>query len=161
MTSPEEAPQTGQCPFCKEQINPEAVRCKHCHATIVAAKPGHHGVCPYCKESIHPEAVRCKHCHANLLSSGACGCGQESSASTTRAVRSRLTGGGTSGQRKALARAAGRVDVAREPFPYPDPVPGCAATDRDEDGLWCYIEASEHYCIYELCVPAIGPTLPT
>lgn len=149
-----------QCPYCKEDVIAEAVRCKHCQAAIPAAKPGHHGVCPYCKESIHPEAVRCKHCHADLMPSSGCSCGHEASAPITRAMPSRAYGG-ASGQRKALARAAGRVGLAREAFPYPDPAPGCAATDRDEQGLWCYIEASEHYCIYELCSPAIGPTLPT
>lgn len=54
------------CPFCKEEIKPDAVRCKHCQGSIVAREPQHHGVCPLCKEDIHPEATRCKHCKAEL-----------------------------------------------------------------------------------------------
>ena len=155
MSASDESAAMRQCPFCKEEVLAEAVRCKHCHATIPAVRSGHQGACPYCKETIHREAVRCKHCHANLT--GDCGCGQGTSAPVTHAAPNRA---GASVRHKALARPA-RVDVARERFPsYPDPVPGCAATDKDEDGLWCFIEASEHYCLYELCVPAVGPTLP-
>jgi hypothetical protein len=32
--------------------------------------------------------------------------------------------------------------------------PGCADYDIDDQGTWCFIESSEHYCIYELCDPA-------
>ncbi|HTT29490.1 MAG TPA: hypothetical protein VMG37_13835 [Solirubrobacteraceae bacterium] len=158
MSSSEQVPTTRECPYCKEEVLAEAVRCKHCHASIPAVRPDHHGVCPYCKESIHPDAVRCKHCHADLVPSRMCGCGQATPARMTRAVASGASGGR---QRKTLMRAAGHFDPVREPEQYPDPAPGCAATDKDEDGLWCFIEASEHYCIYELCVPAVGPTLPT
>jgi len=36
--------------------------------------------------------------------------------------------------------------------------PGCPDYDVDDAGTWCFIESSEHYCIYELCDPA--PTSP-
>ena len=62
----DQEPATRSCPFCKEVIMAEALRCKHCQATILPAGLVHHGICPYCKESIHPEAIRCKHCRANL-----------------------------------------------------------------------------------------------
>ena len=95
-------------------------------------------MCPYCKESIHPEAARCEHCHAERVPSGGCGFGQTTAARIARAVPSVASEGR---QRKTLMRAAGQLE--------------------HEDGLWCFIEASEHYCIYELGVPAVGPTLPT
>ena len=158
----DEPAETRQCPYCKEEVKAEAVRCKHCQAAIPPATPTHHGVCPYCKESIHPEAVRCRYCHAHLMSSGAgYWSGGQAPAGIARAVRGRMSGGGRPAPRKAVERAAERPDVIKEPFPYPDPPPGCAATDTDDDGVWCFIEASEHYCIYELCIPAVGPTLPT
>lgn len=60
---PEAKPAARLCPYCKEEIHPEALRCKHCLAAIpAAARPEHGGVCPRCKERIHPEALRCKHC---------------------------------------------------------------------------------------------------
>jgi hypothetical protein len=60
-----ETKSTRICPFCQEEINVAAIRCKHCHSWSSA---GHHGVCPLCKEQIHPEASRCKHCQADLSS---------------------------------------------------------------------------------------------
>jgi hypothetical protein len=29
----------GECPFCRGEIQAEAIRCKHCHATLVSAVP--------------------------------------------------------------------------------------------------------------------------
>ena len=57
---------TRQCPFCKEEIKADAVRCKHCQATFPPEKPTHGGVCPFCKEDINPEAIKCMHCKSNL-----------------------------------------------------------------------------------------------
>jgi len=59
---------TRECPFCKEEVKAEAVRCKHCQASILPTEPGHKGICPFCKESINPQAIRCRHCKADLLS---------------------------------------------------------------------------------------------
>jgi hypothetical protein len=53
---------TRECPFCKEEINAEAVKCKHCGSRVSAEGPTHGGTCPYCKESIKPEAIKCMHC---------------------------------------------------------------------------------------------------
>lgn len=53
---------TRECPYCREKVNLEAVRCNHCRAALVPGKPTHKGTCPYCKERIKPEAIKCKHC---------------------------------------------------------------------------------------------------
>lgn len=48
-------PETKKCPFCAEEINIDAVKCKHCGERL--SKP-----CPYCAEEINVEAIKCKHC---------------------------------------------------------------------------------------------------
>lgn len=63
----EQASSTRQCPYCREEVDGQAVRCRHCQASIPPQpEPTHEGVCPFCRESIHPEAIRCKHCKADL-----------------------------------------------------------------------------------------------
>ena len=62
-----------ECPFCKEDIKLEAIKCKHCSSSISPEASEHEGTCPYCKEDIKPEATKCKHCKSNLKTSG-CGC---------------------------------------------------------------------------------------
>jgi hypothetical protein len=62
--------ETRQCPYCKEQINADAVKCKYCGSSIAPERPAHGGICPYCKEQIHPEAIKCKHCKSTLVGSG-------------------------------------------------------------------------------------------
>ena len=66
---------TRNCPLCKEEINPEAIKCKHCGSSVAPEKAPHEGTCPYCKEEIHPEAIKCKHCKSNLTSEANYGCG--------------------------------------------------------------------------------------
>lgn len=61
--------ETRQCPFCKEQINSGATKCKHCGSRVEPTRLEHGGKCPFCKEQIHPEAVVCKHCKSNLQAS--------------------------------------------------------------------------------------------
>lgn len=55
------------CPYCKEDIKYEAIKCKHCGSRINSDVPTHKGTCPYCKEEIKPEAIKCKHCYSILL----------------------------------------------------------------------------------------------
>lgn len=70
---------TRSCPYCKEEIKADAVRCKHCRSDLAPERPSHGGACPYCKESIHPEAIKCRHCGSMLGPergpAGCAGCG--------------------------------------------------------------------------------------
>lgn len=59
--------ETRECPYCKELIKADAVKCKYCGSTLAPEQPPHGGVCPYCKEQINPEAVKCKHCKSWLI----------------------------------------------------------------------------------------------
>ena len=65
--------ETRECPFCKEEVQATARRCKHCLADISPMKPAHGGICPFCKEEINPDAIRCRHCKSDLDLSG-CEC---------------------------------------------------------------------------------------
>jgi Double zinc ribbon len=81
---------TRTCPYCKEEIHPEATRCKHCGSWLKSESgPTHGGTCPYCKESIQPDAILCKHCRSQLVEqdSGGCGCGCEEGGDASGAVR--------------------------------------------------------------------------
>src|SRR5688572_3966817 len=69
-----------QCPYCKEEVRENAVKCKHCRSALTPSRPGHGGTCPFCQESIHAEAIKCKHCGSALLvnsGGGDCGCGNK------------------------------------------------------------------------------------
>lgn len=72
-------PTSRTCEFCKEEIKPDAIKCKHCGSRLTPERPEHEGTCPLCKEQIHVEAIKCKHCKS-ALTGGAegdlgCGCG--------------------------------------------------------------------------------------
>jgi hypothetical protein len=59
-------PETRECPFCKEEIKADAIKCKHCDSMVALERPTHGGICPYCKEEIKPDAIKCKHCQSIL-----------------------------------------------------------------------------------------------
>ncbi len=54
------------CPYCKEVIKPDAIKCKHCQSALASEQPDHGGTCPYGKEDIKADAIKCKHCHSDL-----------------------------------------------------------------------------------------------
>lgn len=66
--------QERECPYCKEEIKTDAIKCKHCHSSITPETPKHEGTCPYCKETINPDAIKCKHCKSMLLEKSTCDC---------------------------------------------------------------------------------------
>ena len=68
------ASKTRDCPYCKEEIRADAVKCKYCRSSVTPAALPHEGVCPYCKEQIHPEAIKCKHCGSDLRGEVAAEC---------------------------------------------------------------------------------------
>jgi hypothetical protein len=154
------ATQTRDCPYCREEVRADALRCKHCQATITPEQPGHGGVCPFCKEQINAEAIRCKHCHADLAprasTTGGCGggcagCGGAQPPSTYAARATTPT----MGIRRAVprnSRAAGSSDLAFDEGTH-GADRGCSDFDIDEAGTWCFLESSANYCIYELCEP--------
>jgi Double zinc ribbon len=93
--------ETRNCPYCKEEIKPEATKCKHCGSWVSPERPLHKGTCPYCREQIHPEAIKCKHCGSNLvaeeISKSGCGCKEQGStarlaADTLVATRAQVMG---------------------------------------------------------------------
>lgn len=71
---PEMTPGTRECPFCKEEIKADAIKCKHCGSAVAPERPSHGGTCPYCKEAINPDAVKCKHCGSMVGGPGQAGC---------------------------------------------------------------------------------------
>ena len=142
-------PATRPCPFCKEVIMAEALRCKHCLATILPAGPVHHGICPYCKENINTEAIRCKHCLTNLAPGVPTGWPQ--------AYYSQ----GSAARRSYRRLHPSRAGVARVTLPNLSPVepePRAAACppailDSSPDGsgvgVWVLVDSDENSCTYE------------
>ena len=132
---------TRQCPFCKEEVKATAVRCKHCLAAIQPTSPDHEGVCPFCKEEIDVEAIRCRHCKADLASS----------ARRLRRVPRRQMSAPTAFVSRGVRPRGVRSRQNLRPRSADE---GCPDFDTDDEGTWCFLESSEHYCIYELCEPA-------
>jgi hypothetical protein len=109
--------ETRSCPYCKEEIKADAIKCKHCGSRVTPEKPSHGGTCPYCKEEIHPEAITCKHCRSDLRNAKTddCGCGSAAQRLSSQlmipegrpsSVGSALQGGGGQPFRPYVGRAA-------------------------------------------------------
>lgn len=64
-----------KCPFCAEDIQEAAVKCKHCGSSLVeeptntADSHVTEKKCPYCAEDIPMEATACKHCGSTVSTS--------------------------------------------------------------------------------------------
>ncbi|NOR80800.1 MAG: hypothetical protein GQ529_08205 [Methyloprofundus sp.] len=81
------------CPYCKESIKADAIKCKHCHSNLADNLPEHEGVCPFCKEEVNTEAIKCKHCGSKIggtvdATSSPCGCSSSDQVFTEIAMRS-------------------------------------------------------------------------
>lgn len=146
---PDRESETRQCPFCKEEVKAAAVRCMHCLAAIQPTKPDHEGVCPFCKEEINVEAIRCRHCKADLAPSGR----------RLRRVPRRQMAAPTAFISRGVRprQTLGPQTLGPQTLRPSSADPGCADFDVDEAGTWCFLESSEHFCIYELCDPAPAP----
>jgi hypothetical protein len=81
---------TETCPYCKEEIKPDAIKCKHCSSKLAPVMPSHNGTCPYCKEDIKPDAIKCKHCQSMINEKQDCGCSNAKDEKSLTSVLSRL-----------------------------------------------------------------------
>lgn len=173
-----------QCPFCKEEIRADAVKCKHCQSAVRPSTPAHEGVCPFCKEEIRKDAVKCKHCHSNLLAGG-CGCsggeGSQGGQGGQGVIRALLddfpsSGLGWLGIENGITGYDKPFDVTDPPMPPSFPPPSDCFI-RELPG-WGFVRTGNGYqrvygrrrelCCRDLrgawrCVPIQGdaPNLPT
>jgi hypothetical protein len=86
--------ETRRCPYCKEEIKADAIRCKHCRSTVTPEHPSHGGTCPFCKEEVHPDALKCKHCGSDIGPSSGCeGCDDSADAVLMAAALGGFGGG--------------------------------------------------------------------
>ena len=147
----EQASITRLCPFCKEEVKADAIRCKHCQVAIpLQEKPSHHGVCPFCKEQIHPEAIRCKHCKTDLILGGTETFFREFRHAGLPGSFQRIPG------RRIALRSTGRPRMAgNEPGVDPS---GCLEIVHSGGHMYCLdyvyweIDTNETTCYYTPCV---------
>lgn len=60
-----------ECPFCKEDIQDGAIKCKHCGSMLTGGEttistPPKTKLCPFCKEEVKGDAIKCRHCKSML-----------------------------------------------------------------------------------------------
>jgi Double zinc ribbon len=94
-----EQQETRICPYCKEEVKADAIKCKHCGSRLEPEGPTHGGTCPFCKEKINPEAIKCMHCGSSLTGSASsaadCDCPPSGEAVAVSAALARLVGWGS------------------------------------------------------------------
>lgn len=59
------------CPACREKIQDDALRCKHCSMDLNVQK------CPWCAELIDENARKCKYCKSYVDKVKCAGCEQQ------------------------------------------------------------------------------------
>jgi Double zinc ribbon len=152
---PDQESETRQCPFCKEEVKADAVRCTHCQAAIRPLRPDHHGVCPFCRETINPEAIRCSHCGANLAPADQYSYYPERPPSRRVSPR-QATGPVGHIFRVVERRGSERPGPTR--FQARSPPRGCNDYEIDGAGIWTFDHVDEEgNCVFVLTDPAIEP----
>lgn len=132
---PSKPPKSRTCPLCKEEIKPDALKCRHCLTILRPPFPEHKGICPFCKESIKPNAIRCKHCKSNLSGSRfGCGCGGSKPLIVRRGSRAMPLPG-----RAIFLNDAPSRPIHVPPGPEPGPMIGTGPLSTTVgDGWVCY-----------------------
>lgn len=120
--------QTRECPYCKETIRGDAVKCRYCGSRITPNTADHEGVCPFCKEDIKPGATICRYCHSRLGSATAdepmsanravqrgCGCGCGGGGHTAFRSRQLTTQGSSTNDFLDCAQYCFLLTLGRDP----------------------------------------------
>ena len=59
-----------ECPFCKNEIKKEAIKCMYCKEMLSEVTPIEKHpdtkICPFCKNEIKFDAIKCQYCHEML-----------------------------------------------------------------------------------------------
>ena len=58
--------ETKDCPYCGEQINAKAIKCKHCQSMLNSNESKATKECPSCAEVVNASDTKCVHCQSDL-----------------------------------------------------------------------------------------------